>query len=80
MNSIITTPLKIAVSGAVFLLLSFMGVSYAHAEVTCTFDRDLDIGIEGDDVLCLQQFLNEAGYTLTENGAGAPGEETNRFV
>lgn len=50
-----------------------------HAAPACTFDRDLDISIEGDDVLCLQKYLNESGYTIADEGPGSPGNETNRF-
>lgn len=53
-------------------------VAYA-ATPTCDLTRDLDIGMEGKDVLCLQQWLNAEGYTLTESGPGAPGAETERF-
>src|SRR3989339_1331450 len=71
-----TTPMALSV-----LLLALL-VTYApqaHASFTCELERDLDIGIEGDDVLCLQKFLNGAGFTLTDTGAGSPGSETNRF-
>ncbi len=53
-------------------------IAYA-ATPTCDLTRDLDIGMEGKDVLCLQQWLNAEGYTLTESGPGAPGAETERF-
>jgi len=65
--------------GFLFALVLFTIASFTHAAPNCTFDRDLDISIEGDDVLCLQQYLNGAGYTLTTEGPGAPGSETNRF-
>jgi len=51
----------------------------AHAAPSCTFDRDLDVGDEGDDVLCLQQYLNESGYTVALEGPGSIGNETDRF-
>lgn len=47
--------------------------------VQCTFTRDLFKGVSGDDVLCLQRYLNSAGFTLASSGAGSPGNETNYF-
>ena len=43
------------------------------------FTRDLYRGVSGDDVLALQKILNQNGFTITENGYGAPGEETTFF-
>ena len=34
---------------------------------------------EGPDILALQQFLNDHGFTLAQSGPGSPGEETDRF-
>lgn len=69
-----------ALSFSMFLFATMLAFTpTTHAEFSCNFERNLDIGIEGDDVLCLQKFLNEAGYTLAESGAGSPGAETKRF-
>ncbi|MBP7770849.1 MAG: peptidoglycan-binding protein, partial [Candidatus Pacebacteria bacterium] len=47
---------------------------------TCDFTRNLEKGDEGQDVLCLQKFLNShAGYTIAATGAGSPGQETTQF-
>lgn len=64
-----------------YLCLPILLGAYAPLAMaeTCTFDRNLDIGIEGEDVRCLQQWLNEHGYVLVESGLGAPGNETSRF-
>ena len=46
---------------------------------TCSFTRDLQLGVTGDDVKCLQQYLNEAGFKIAETGAGSAGKETGEF-
>jgi hypothetical protein len=43
------------------------------------FARNLTRGMQGEDVLKLQEFLNKNGAKLAENGPGAPGRETTRF-
>ncbi len=50
-----------------------------YAAPVCDFKRDLEVGVEGKDVLCLQQWLNKEGYVLAKTGPGAPGAETERF-
>ncbi|MEJ0053120.1 MAG: peptidoglycan-binding protein [bacterium] len=50
-----------------------------HAAALCVFDRDLELGIEGTDVRCLQQYLNSAGFTVSLSGVGSPGHETTQF-
>lgn len=62
---------------SVFLFFHFFSVT--HAAVSCTFDRDLEEGVDGEDVRCLQKYLNEAGYTVAESGVGSPGNETSLF-
>jgi peptidoglycan hydrolase-like protein with peptidoglycan-binding domain len=43
------------------------------------FGRDLQFGMQGDDVLKLQQYLNNQGFKIADSGAGSPGHETNYF-
>lgn len=77
-----TTILTSTLSRTVSILVLMAAVPLAQtalAAPNCEFERDLDIGDEGTDVYCLQEWLNAEGYTLAQSGPGAPGYETNRF-
>lgn len=45
----------------------------------CTFTRSLTVGSRGNDVKCLQEYLNEEGFTIAASGPGSPGNETTYF-
>jgi hypothetical protein len=45
----------------------------------CEFTRYLYPGMRGDDVKCLQEYLNDSGFILAESGPGSPGNETTYF-
>lgn len=59
--------------------LLFALTSTTHALVECDFSRDLEYGIDGEDVRCLQRYLNDAGFTVAVTGPGAPAGETTLF-
>ena len=43
------------------------------------FTRDLELGMSGEDVRQLQQFMNAQGFLVAEADAGSPGQETTYF-
>ena len=58
-----------------FLALPFL----ASANNQCAFSRSLSVGDTGEDVRCLQVFLNGAGFEIAQTGAGSVGSETTQF-
>jgi Putative peptidoglycan binding domain len=78
MKQYITKPILGLVFG-VGVLLSISPSTVAAATETCTFKRNLDLGVTGDDVLCLQKYLNNNGFVIAASGAGAPGKETGEY-
>ena len=47
--------------------------------VSCSFTRDLTVGATGDDVKCLQKYLNAAGHQVAASGVGSAGSESTYF-
>jgi peptidoglycan hydrolase-like protein with peptidoglycan-binding domain len=45
----------------------------------CEITRNLSLGVSGEDVKCLQRYLNWSGYTVSTTGAGSPGSESIYF-
>lgn len=71
---------KLFLSVSIFsLIFSFVLINKTEAATKCTFTRDLELGTEGEDVRCLQKFLNEAGFTVSTSGVGSPGKETTQL-
>jgi len=59
--------------------LAGMGGGNATGTV-CTFTRNLYPGVaRGDDVKCLQQYLNSVGHPVAASGYGSPGQETTYY-
>ncbi len=51
----------------------------ASAETSCNFTRTLSIDDEGEDVRCLQKYLNNLGFKISNEGPGSTGKETSTF-
>ena len=64
---------------SVFALVLVAVPANTEAAVSCDFSRDLEMGIDGEDVRCLQRYLNSAGFTVALSGVGSPGNETSLF-
>ena len=45
----------------------------------CAFTRNLSLGVTGEDVRCLQRYLNGAGFPVSASGAGSAGAETTLY-
>jgi peptidoglycan hydrolase-like protein with peptidoglycan-binding domain len=77
---------KLTTSSLILLAtVGFVGgaVSFVQAQSTsfipCGFTRDLEVGAVGEEVRCLQKYLNDNGYKIADSGVGSPGHETNLF-
>lgn len=45
----------------------------------CEIQRSLTIGMQGEDVRCLQRYLNWSGNLVASSGAGSVGNETTYY-
>ena len=75
---------KISVSVILAVVMIAFGAVLAigtakAATVAPQINRDLGLGLTGEDVRSLQQFLNGNGYLVAASGAGSPGRETIYF-
>lgn len=51
----------------------------AETPTPCEFSRDLFRGVAGEDVKCLQRYLNASGFSMASSGPGSSGNETDFF-
>lgn len=76
MNKIALSDMRMLLAVAVLgLFLVLPNTSHA----ACTFTKDLQLGTMSEEVKCLQQYLNGAGYTVATEGVGSKGKETTEF-
>ena len=69
----------IAILGLSLGLVFGIFTAQAQTAPLCDFTRDLEVGDMGEDVRCLQKFLNNNGFQIAASGVGAPGSETDIF-
>ena len=55
------------------------GIPGCPISSTYLFARNLTRGDKGEDVRCLQKFLNAKAYTIVSSGPGSPGNESDEF-
>lgn len=63
----------------VFALSTLLLIDTANAATDCVFPRDLSVGVSGEDVRCLQRYLNSNGYQVSQVGPGSPRNESTFF-
>src|SRR5680860_21131 len=62
-----------------FVLLFAVLIPVVSSAEQCNFTRDLELETVGDDVVCLQKYLNTSGFAISSSGVGSAGHETNQF-
>ncbi len=53
----------------IFIVVYFSLAGFVYADSACSFTRSLTIGSRGDDVKCLQTYLQKDGYFIYSGGA-----------
>src|SRR3989344_2009545 len=79
MNSSYVQRAAISLTISILAICALLTPGMSIAAVECDFTRDLEDGIEGEDVRCLQKYLNGTGFVIAGSGVGAPGHETDQF-
>jgi hypothetical protein len=65
---------------ALFSMILLPMVTRADTSIPlCEITRGLKQGASGEDVRCLQRYLNWSGNTIAATGPGSPGSETAYF-
>ncbi len=75
-----------AIVGAMILTLTALFIpNVSRADTVpatiplCEIQRPLTVGANGEDVRCLQRYLNWSGMTVATTGVGSPGFESTYF-
>lgn len=82
MSKTIALPSQINIFLAIATLVFMFGILFpiqAKADTSiplCEITRSLKVGSSGEDVKCLQRYLNFAGFTVSTEGMGSPGNES----
>lgn len=88
MNLSVTGMVDDATYAHIFATVSATSTSSTYSPTTSTttittvayvFTRDLEMGMKGEDVRALQQYLNTHGFVIAQSGDGSPGYETTYF-
>ncbi len=53
--------------------------SLSSASERCEFSKTLELGTTGEEIRCLQRYLNASGYTVADSGVGSVGNETSLY-
>jgi len=61
------------------VMLAFPAFSQAAIPADCQFNRLIEEDMEGEDVRCMQKYLNASGFTIAETGPGSVGKETTEY-
>src|SRR5689334_11883655 len=62
-----------------FIISAIINPSIVNAEDKCSFGDTLELGSIGEEVRCLQKYLNATGFTVSSSGGGSIGQETDTF-
>lgn len=64
----------------IFAVLAVLFLAAKDAEAhLCTISSNLRLGSNSEEVRCLQELLNESGFTIASSGPGSPGKESTYF-
>ena len=64
---------------SIFIISSFLYFNVSNADSNCNFTRTLYRGVHGEDVKCLQIYLNNNGFKISDAGVGSPGNENDYY-